>query len=132
MGGMTQALRTRPSAGTRRQGNRVLGIFSPGTSRERPRLCNKDANSGHTAQALSEPQEQAALRAAPPQWWVSELLPTLEGKGHLAPHQNPEHTALGGPSSHTPKPVPPKAQVCLSPSPARPRVQGPGIVTGPG
>lgn len=51
MGGMTQALRTRPSVGARRQGNRVLGLLSPS---DRPRLCNKDTNSLMT-------REQAVL-----------------------------------------------------------------------
>ena len=41
MGGITQALRTRPGAGARCQGYRVLGLLCPGTPNDRPRLCNK-------------------------------------------------------------------------------------------
>ena len=41
MGGMTQALRTRPSVGARRQGYKVRGCLSLGTPAEGHKLCNE-------------------------------------------------------------------------------------------
>ena len=41
MGGMTQALRTRPSVGARRQGYRVRGRLSLGIPAEGNKLCNE-------------------------------------------------------------------------------------------
>lgn len=83
MGGMTQALRTRPGEGARCQGNRVLGLLSPGTPSERSRLCNKDTNSHHTART---PESLGSrLRATLP--------PVVggNGQGHSPPQKGKEH-----------------------------------------
>lgn len=45
MGGMTQALRTRPDTTARCQGYRVLSLLRPGTPSEGPRLYNKGRDS---------------------------------------------------------------------------------------
>lgn len=81
MGGMTQALRTRPSAGARCQGWRVLGLLCRGTPKDRPKLCNTEGDSG----------QSRGVQARPPR----------------SPPSEPEHVALGAPVARHRSPVVP-------------------------
>lgn len=56
MGGMTQALRTRPGTAARCQGNRILGLFCAETPKDRPKLYNKDRDSCQSHSMRAGPQ----------------------------------------------------------------------------
>ena len=87
MGGMTQALRTRPGAGTRRQGYRVWGLLSPGTPTDRHRLCNKEKPPSPPQQHPELPhrgRDVPSLTAKPSVVWPGEVrAPGLGGHGVL-------------------------------------------------
>lgn len=87
MGGMTQALRTRPGAGIRCQGYRVCGLLGPGTPTDRHRLCNKENPPSPPQQRPELPnqgRDAPSLTAKPSVVWPGEVrAPGLGGYGVL-------------------------------------------------
>lgn len=75
MGGMTQALRTRPSVGARRQGYRVRGCLSLGTPAEGHKLCNEGERPSPAQQRPGLPRHSPdvpSLDARPSPVWPGE------------------------------------------------------------